>query len=67
VVPVSEKKKPDKPPLACGCVTLRDLFAAFALAGSRASDEYADESHVGTARAAYADADAMLAERERSK
>jgi hypothetical protein len=46
-------------------VTLRDLFAAFALAGLEA-DPNVDMCANAIAEAAYADARAMLAEREKA-
>ena len=50
---------------ACTDVTLRDLFAAFALAGLLGRDEkYLDT--LACSRAAYAAADYMLAEREKT-
>lgn len=50
--------------LASGCLTVRDYFAAAALQGRRA-DPSLDLSPIDAARAAYADADAMLAERDK--
>ena len=51
------------------CITLRDLFAAFALAGmlshSKQSPREATEHKDGIAQPAYQFADAMLAEREK--
>ena len=46
-------------------ITLRDLFAAFALAGIDTEALDPDKPQGHTARIAYAVADAMLAERER--
>lgn len=43
--------------------SLRDLFAAFSLAGQRASGEGGGTSSDAAARTAYYDADRMLAER----
>ena len=48
-------------------ITLRDLFAAFALAGLNTCDsEGSRPSSREAAKAAYGDADAMLAEREKT-
>ena len=46
-------------------VTLRDLFAAFALAAQIIQDETAANDPNKAAEWAYVNADAMLAERER--
>lgn len=62
--------KHDNPPLLAlpnyigeDCVTLRDLFAAFSLAGMRASPDGYMADPAKIAEYAYKDADAMLAER----
>lgn len=64
--------KPSNPPIITSGdqagvyspVTLRDLFAAAALAGMFANPNY-DASSLDFAKMAYDDATAMLAERER--
>ena len=50
-------------------LTLRDLFAAFALAGRRAGEDpdFPRAMDVNIAAAAFSDADAMLAERAKVK
>jgi hypothetical protein len=46
-------------------ISLRDLFAAFCAAGLRANIDSGDESDSeGIAKRAFADADALLAQRE---
>ena len=47
-------------------ITLRDLFAAFTLAGLNANPVI-DINSETSAKIAYEDADAMLAEREKAK
>lgn len=59
--------KPDNPPLYAGMtkLELRDLFAAFALAGLMAARAFAAPSgdEDGLSQASYEVADAMLKER----
>lgn len=47
-------------------ITLRDLFAGMAMMGLNADPSY-DLSSSVTAKSAYADSDAMLAEREKGE
>ena len=63
------KAHPEHPPTAFTDITLRDLFAAFALMGIIGSEDLSDGEGYWTgqiATRAYSTADAMLAERSKA-